>query len=214
MDVVTFFKWDSKASKTTLIFPLVAILLFVATFLIFIFPESQLSTTIDDYVQFKILSWVIVVVDAILIFLMLLFQPSKTPSAKKKAEENKSVVVSSSEDEEEEERVLHDGSPAKVSKEDAEEEKTVVVKTQEDEEEPLSEDLKEEMLQEPELEATPEEVDLPDIEEPKPAAMVKSIVSFPEAVGGGIFADTYINAGNGTTLKLRQEVVEEIYLIT
>jgi hypothetical protein len=92
-------------------------------------------------------------------------------------------------------------------------EDTLVETAEDKEEKMMASPLEEELLEEPELEATPEEEVIEEIEVPKPAAMVKSIITFPEDVSGGIYADTYIDAGNSTTLKLRQEVVEEIYLI-
>jgi hypothetical protein len=211
MDVVTFFKWDSKASKTTLAFPGLAIIITVAFFILYLFPDSSASKPIFDAVKPFTLSIIVCVMDAILILGMLYFQPTKEAAAKKKAVEDKKTVVISSaeEEEEEEERVLHDGTTATSTDKGMDE-----VETAEDKEEKMmASPLEEELAEEPELEATPEEEVIEEMEEPKPAAMVKSIITFPEDVSGGIYADTYIDAGNSTTLKLRQEVVEEIYLI-
>ena len=210
MDVVTFFKWNSKASRTTLAFPIVAIVITVAFFILYLFPESSASEPVFDAVTPFTLSIIIVVVDAILILGMFYFQPTKEATAKKAVVDKKTVVISSADDEEEE-RVLHDGT--EVKHKDTTEEDTTVETAEDKEEKMMASPLEKEMLEEPELEATPEEEVIEEIEVPKPAAMVKSIVTFPEEVSGGIYADTYIDAGNGTTLKLRQEVVEEIYLI-
>lgn len=212
MDVVTFFKWNSKASKTTLAFPGMAIVITVAFFILYLFPESSAAEPIFDAVKPFTLSIIVVVVDAILILGMFYFQPTKETTAKKAVVDKKTVVISSAEVEEEE-RVLHDGSPVKSSDKGMDEEDTTVETAEDKEEKMMASPLEKELLEEPELEAAPEEEVIEEMEEPKPAAMVKSIITFPEDVRGGIYSDTYIDAGNGTTLKLRQEVVEEIYLI-
>ena len=201
MDGGAFFKWESKASKTTLFFPLVAIIITALFFLFYLFPEESFSKPVFKAVKPFTMSIIIVVVDAILILGMLYFQPTKEATAKKAVADKKKVVVSAADEKVEEE--------VKETKEEVPKVETVA----ENEEKVMVSDIEKDLSEEPELEATPEEDVIEEMEEPKPAAMVKSIITFPEDVSGGIYADTYIDAGNGTTLKLRQEVVEEIYLI-
>ncbi len=58
-----------------------------------------------------------------------------------------------------------------------------------------------------------EETKVEVVEGSKPKRRGYNIVTFPHAVGGGIYYDSYIRIGTNTMLKLRSECVEEVYLL-
>lgn len=184
---------NSKASKATLVLPLLALVLTGLFVYVFVYPDSSLSSALLERVDMTVLSAIVVFLDVILILLMFFFQPARTEEkAQSETTEpsEKNVVISSLEDDVK-------AAPEAVTEKPAE--KPVPVEAPK-------------LAQEPNGEEGPAVVAKPEMVEPEVPAMEK-MVTYPLQVGGGIFADTYITIGGSSTLKLRQEVVEEIYLI-
>jgi len=192
MPAADLIKFDSNASKATLLLPLLALALTGVFVYVFVSPDSSLSKALlermgQDYIT--ILSAIVVFLDVILILLMFFFQPAKgeeRTEPKKKEADARSVIISS-------------GEEAPEPKEAAQQEKPGPKPEPKPEEKPAA-------LEKPAVVARPE---MPEPEMP----VMEKMITYPQQVGGGIFADTYIPIGNGSTVKLRQEVVEEIYLI-
>lgn len=223
MNTTDFFKWNSKASKWTLILPGIAIVVTVLMFYLHFDPYSGLAEEVSNYASYLVLSVVSCFTYVILILLMFFFQPvanSGPRAARKAAEEKRGVVVSSEEEE------MQPHPEMKVGKEDVEDVKVETASsTSASGEEDVggSQQKASEGGTEPEPQETGKfkvigeqpEPDTPAIEQTPamPDIDLPELTTYPEDVSGGIFADTYITLKDGSTLKLRQEVVEEIYLI-
>ena len=186
-------KLNSKASKATLTLPILALAITLVFVYVFFMPDSSISKSLLERVDKTILSAIVVFLDVILILLMFFFQPAKGEErARSEITEagDKNVVISAMEDD-------ANAKPAAVVEKPS-------VKPAAVEGPKLAE--------EPNGEEGPAVVAKPEMAEPMLPVMEK-MVTFPQQVSGGIFADTYIPIGGGSSLKLRQEVVEEIYLI-
>lgn len=184
---------NSKASKATLVLPLLALALTGVFVYVFVSTDSSLSKALLERVDMTVLSAIVVFLDIILILLMFFFQPAKAEGKaqpEKTGSSEKNVVISALEDD---------------TKDKPEIEAEKIVEKPAPAEEPK-------LAQEPNGEEGPAVVAKPEMTVEEIPAMEK-MVTYPQQVGGGIFADTYITLGSGSTLKLRQEVVEEIYLM-
>jgi hypothetical protein len=80
-----------------------------------------------------------------------------------------------------------------------------------------AEKVKEAKMEPVDFEAEPEgkgEQDIADAEIIAPPAkkITPEILEYPKKIEGGIYGDTFIKVDDGTTLKLRTQVVEDVYL--
>jgi hypothetical protein len=159
--------------------------------------ESIMGATLDDWRYGSIF------ILMILIVILILVHPSGKQTGK--TESSKRSVSGKSKK----------AKPSGAS--DSKSTKMVVIESMETEKKP--EKVKEVKMEPLEFKAKPEgkgevDADIADAEIIAPPAKKVSpeILEYPKKIEGGIYGDTFIKVDDGTTLKLRTQVVEDVYL--